>query len=65
MFLGIDACTAGWYAVRKTALDSQITGKEYARFSDILADALPTSVITVDIPIGLRKVARWQFSTSC
>ena len=55
MFLGIDGCPAGWYAVRKAALDSQITGKVYARFSDILADALPTSVITVDIPIGLRS----------
>ena len=55
MFLGIDGCPAGWYAVRTAAANGHITGKVHARFSDVLADALPTAVIAVDIPIGLRS----------
>ena len=55
MFFGIDGCPAGWYAVRAAAVDGLITGKVYERFSEVLADAQPSSVIAVDIPIGLRS----------
>lgn len=55
MFFGVDGCPAGWYAVRAAAPSSQITGTVYEHFSELQADALPTSVIAVDIPIGLRS----------
>ena len=54
MFLGVDGCPAGWYAVR-TASSGPITSKVYSRFSDILSETPPGSVIAVDIPIGLTE----------
>ena len=54
-YLGIDGCPAGWYAVRRGTATGTITGKVYTRFSDVLADATPSAVIAVDIPIGLRS----------
>lgn len=53
LFFGIDGCPAGWYAVRTEAVNDTITGKVYASFAEVLADAQPSSVIAVDIPIGL------------
>lgn len=55
MYLGIDGCPAGWYAVRTAASNGHITGKVYACFSDVLTDTLPSSILAVDIPIGLRS----------
>ena len=54
MFLGIDGCPGGWYAVSTPATHGQIAGKVYPRFSDVLAGVGPDAVIAVDIPIGLR-----------
>ena len=54
MFLGIDGCPAGWYVVR-TGMSGPISGKVYARFADVLSDTTPSSIIAVDIPIGLME----------
>ena len=60
MFLGIDGCPAGWYVVRSETTRGPISGKIYARFVDILADARRSAVIAVDIPIGLRSAGSRQ-----
>lgn len=52
--LGIDGCPAGWYVVR-TESNGPISSQVYSRFSDILAETPPGSVIAVDIPIGLTE----------
>ena len=53
MFLGIDGCPRGWYAVRVATARGQISGKVYPRFSEVLAEAERSAIIAVDIPIGL------------
>lgn len=50
--MGIDGCPAGWYVV-STDVGRTISGRVYARFADVLSETPSTSVIAVDIPIGL------------
>ena len=54
MFLGIDGCPGGWYAVSTSEVGGPIRGEVYPRFSDLLGDAPPFAIIAVDIPIGLQ-----------
>lgn len=54
MFLGIDGCPGGWYAVSASEAGGHIRGVIYPRFSDVLQQASPAAVIAVDIPIGLQ-----------
>lgn len=52
-FIGVDGCPGGWYAVSTSAAGASVTASVYARFSDLLARVPASSIIAVDIPIGL------------
>jgi predicted RNase H-like nuclease len=56
LFLGIDGCPAGWYVARSSTDGGEVSGTVYERFSDVLAETHNGSIVTVDIPIGLRSV---------
>ena len=51
VIVGVDGCPAGWIAVFRRA-DSEPSAEVFSTFA-ALAEAFPTAIIAVDMPIGL------------
>jgi len=50
---GVDGCKAGWVAITQDLEDDGICSDVYFKFSDLVSNLKDSSVIAVDIPIGL------------
>ena len=55
MFVGIDGCRGGWYAVHQAKPAATIEGRIYETFGQALQSLPPSAVVAVDIPIGLTE----------
>lgn len=54
---GVDGCRIGWVAATLRLTADDFTVAVHATFADLLASAKDSSVIAVDIPIGLSESA--------
>jgi predicted RNase H-like nuclease len=53
VFAGLDGCRAGWFAVSATSGTGPIETAVFATFGEALASLPASTLIAVDIPIGL------------
>ncbi len=54
---GVDGCRIGWVAATRSLTTDEFTVAVHETFADLLASAKDSSVIAVDIPIGLSESA--------
>ncbi len=55
---GVDGCRAGWMVVLLKPKTQRYTLKLFARFAEVLAFCPPTTLMALDIPIGLLAQPR-------
>ncbi len=53
--VGIDGCPAGWYAVQLRPGGTEVEGRVYPRFADLLRACPAPAGVAVDIPTGLGE----------